>query len=123
MRSIVRELCPADNGGLGAHGNRMLRDLSEAGVGVHGFELRERVCVPGRRADQHNEAERRCHWGRNAVRIRDKLQRGYASSGLARSAHFLQQLRASGRIEVVQKIGDQYNVVRSAELSRKGAAV
>ena len=53
--------------------------------------------------------------------LNDDIYTG-AAPGFERGAHLLQQPDAGGRIEVVQEVGEQHDVVRAAEIDFESAA-
>ena len=79
-------------------------------------KLVESVRIPGRGARQHGQAEGRGDGRRNAVFIGHEFQRSGAAAGPQGRTHFPQQPDARGRVEMVQEIREQDDVVRSAIL-------
>src|ERR1035438_3023179 len=76
----------------------------------------------GRDAYQHGQADGRGHGRRKAVFIGHEFQRRRAAAGLQCRMHFPQQPDARGRVEMVQEIREQDDVVRSAILDVERAA-
>src|SRR5207245_4812439 len=88
----------------------------------HTIVFGERVGVAGFRGAQDDHAKCSRRGRRYAVFVRDKLQCRRTATGLERGVDLPEQLFASSRVEVMQEIGEEYDVVASAEIGFESAA-
>ena len=103
-------------------GDRMPGDVGEAGFTIHRLELVERIGIAGRRGREHRQAERGGHGGRNPILIGHELQRRDTTPESEGGMHLLQEPDACRRIEVVQEVREQRNVMRPTKFDLERAA-
>ena len=100
----------------------MRDDAVESRLAIHSLQLAEGVGIAGRGAGQHDEAEGGGQGRRNAILVRHEFERRRAAAGLQRRVYLLQQSSAGGRVEVMQKVGEQDDIVRPSVRDIEGAA-
>ena len=100
----------------------MLSDLTKAGLLQHVVEFGEGVGVACRRRCQHDQAEAGRLWRGNAIDIWNKFDDRDTTAGPKSGINLFQEGYASGRIEVMKEIWDQYDIVIFSQLDLEGAA-
>ena len=100
---------------------RRADDPLESRLSAHRIEFRRGVGVATRGRKQHDEREHRRPRRRNPIRVRHKVDSERSAAGSEGSPHFLQQSRASLGVEMVEKIGEQYQIVSVPPVDVEGA--
>ena len=90
-------------------------------VAKHSDVLCKRVGVPGRRRAQHHQAEGRSRRRGDTIRVRDELECHCLPARFQRRMHFAEQSLASDRIEMMQEIGQQDQIIAAAKIGLEGA--
>ena len=108
--------------GVGALGNGMLRDVREAGVGVHVGQIAERVGVAGNGCGQHGHGEGGRLGRRDAIFVGDEFQGGDSAAGFQRMVNFFEERDAGVLIEVMQEIGKKDDVIGTGEFDLESTA-
>src|SRR6476660_2887795 len=105
-------------------GGRQVMQLSarEASISEHPLVLRERVGITARGAGEHDQAERGRGWRRPPVLLGDELQRDGPATRLERCVDLAQQLLDGRRVEVMQEVREQHQVVVGPERDVERAA-
>src|SRR5260370_11906847 len=85
-------------------------------VTEHGLVFGECVGIPGRCRPQHHHRKSRSHWRRHTIVIRHEVERDTASRWSERCPDFAHQLLAGRRIEVMEEVRYQHQIVGSSKL-------
>ena len=101
---------------------RGLFDFGEAGVLADAFEFREGVCVAGRSGCEHHHAEGGGGWWSDAVGVGDEFDDCGSATGFEGNVHLAHESGAGGRVEVVEEVGYEHEVIASAEVGLEGVA-
>ena len=94
----------------------------EPGLGEHLLVFRESIRVAVGRGGEHRQREARRGWRRDAVGLRDEIQRQGSAARRQGREGFRRQLFASGHIKVMQKIRQQHDIVWAAPIDLESAA-
>src|SRR5580704_19160825 len=80
------------------------------------FKLRVSVSISRRRSSQHRQTEGSRSGRRYAVRIGHIFGDGCPASGIESGIHLAHQFRACWRVETVQKVSNQGQIIAVAEI-------
>src|SRR5580704_14363301 len=86
------------------------------------FKLRVSISISRMRGSQHRQTERSRSGRRYAVRIGHIFGDGCSASGIESGTHLAHQSRACWRVETVQEISNQGQIIAVTELGLEGAA-
>src|SRR5437868_14611571 len=94
----------------------MANVIREAGIATDGFQFTECIGISLLSAGEHDEGEARRGQRGYTVLIGHKFQGDGASAGLERGMNFAKNSFVRRRIEVVEKICDQHDVISGSEI-------
>src|SRR5579872_4204310 len=94
----------------------------ESSVAEHPVQLAECIGVAVGGGPEHHHAEHGGRWRGDAVVVRDEFERDGAATGRERCMHFLEQRLVGRRVEVMQEIRQQHQIVAGSEVRLESAA-
>src|SRR5437762_14391603 len=112
----------ADNNTLNRRWQFMQFAAREAGVAKHLFEFGKCVSIASRGRTQHHHAEGGGLRRRDAIFVRNEFQRDRAAAVFQSRMDLTQQRFTSRRIEVMQKVCEQHDVIVGSVINVEGAA-